>query len=635
MKNQYKNIGSVITLLLVAGFGQFSLAQGEGGTVNTTTTVINEKDADCFKVAPVSLNTQASEFGGYPVGEHLFYCSSVRLSELAFRKDALTGNPLYSLMFTSGNGMEFKSVKRAENEKRVHVGPICAFPDGKSVIVTIDDLEKRSSGNKRRLKLYRAEVSEGGKLSNFRELPFNSADYSNGHPALSPDGKTLYFASDRPGGFGGTDLYKVTVGENEMYGMPQNLGNSINTIGNEFFPWISVGNDMLFFASSGHAGYGGLDVFVAYNSNNGWNAISNLGSSLNSTADDFAFILLEDEKNGYVSSNRSNGKGDDDIYCFQLNKSLKQQYVVEGVITDKFTKKAVQFAAVSLIDASGKVLETTKTDADGNYHFSLEPQSSYVISTSPPDYFASSAEITTNSMESGDVKQQHLEIEKDPHHGLTANVTDRQTKEVIAGVKVRITDNITGEEIGVFYTNEKGDIATDVPGKKMQDRISYTIELTKEGYLTSTKTYNAKIEKEGAISLQEVLDVSLVKFEKGLDIGKVFALQPIYFDYNKFVIRQDAAIELDKIVKIMNENPTMSIELGSHTDARGSSEANLKLSDKRAKASADYIKSRISNPSRISGKGYGESRLLNSCGDKVTCPEEQHAVNRRTEFLIK
>lgn len=638
MKNQNRIMNSWVCAVFATIFAHLSFAQGEGASMRSSSNhseSIAEKDADYFRLAAISRNTQTSEFGGYPVGEHYFFCSSVRLSELAFRKDELTGNPLYSLMYTSGKAAEWNTPKRAENESKVHVGPICALPDGKSVIVTIDDLEKKSNGNKRRLKLYSAIVSQNGKLSNFKELPFNGTDFSNGHPSVSTDGKTLYFASDRPGGFGGTDIYKVSIGENGTFGLPQNLGNSINSSGNELFPWISSGNDMLFFASNGHGGYGGLDVFIAYHSNTTWNNISNLGSSINSVADDFAFILLSDEKNGYVSSNRTNGKGEDDIYCFELSKSLKQQYVIEGKVVDKHAKAALNEAEITLLDASGTVLQTTKTDAQGNFHFSLEPNSNYVISTNIPRYYTTSYEISTNDMESGDTKEQKVEVEKDPKHGLTASVTDRNTGEVIAGVKVHLTDNITGEDIGIFFTNELGEMATAVPGKKLQERISYNIELSKEGYLTNTRTYNAKIDRDGPVSLQEVLDVSMVKFEKGVDIGKVYELQPIYFDYNQFLIRPDAALELDKIVKIMNENPAMYIELGSHTDARGSAEANLKLSDKRAKASADYIRTRISNPSRITGKGYGESHLLNNCGDNINCTEEQHAVNRRTEFVIK
>ena len=173
---------------------------------------------------------------------------------------------------------------------------------------------------------------------------------------------------------------------------------------------------------------------------------------------------------------------------------------------------------------------------------------------------------------------------------------------------------------------------------KVNDQLNYTITLSKTGYLTKSLDFNYKIEKAGLINLNEKLDVSLGKVEIGVDLSSLINIKPIYFDLGKYVIRKDAAIELDKIVKVMNEYPSMQIELGSHTDCRSSIASNLKLSDNRAKASADYIKKRISNPQRIYGKGYGESKLKVDCPCEGTvksnCSEEEHQKNRRTEFII-
>jgi len=146
------------------------------------------------------------------------------------------------------------------------------------------------------------------------------------------------------------------------------------------------------------------------------------------------------------------------------------------------------------------------------------------------------------------------------------------------------------------------------------------------------------IDREGEYLINNKCNVQLEKLEVGQDLGKLIDIKPIYFDLGKAIIRPDAAIELDKIVAIMNENPTMQIELGSHTDCRGSIESNSKLSDKRAKSSADYIKAKITNPSRINGRGYGEMNLVNQCEcegkNVIPCTEEQHQANRRTEFKI-
>jgi outer membrane protein OmpA-like peptidoglycan-associated protein len=202
----------------------------------------------------------------------------------------------------------------------------------------------------------------------------------------------------------------------------------------------------------------------------------------------------------------------------------------------------------------------------------------------------------------------------------------------LQGVKIKITDNFTGKTDSTLSPD--GNFRLPITGKTIGGRLSYNISFEKSGYLTRSVTYNAPIEKEGEIKVAETLDPISV----GLDLAKIIDIKPIYFDLGKSVIRPDAAIELDKIVKVMNENPNMIVELGSHTDCRGTAASNMSLSDKRAKASAEYIKKRITNPERIYGKGFGESQLSNDCqcegAVKSTCPEDVHQKNRRTEFKI-
>ncbi len=173
---------------------------------------------------------------------------------------------------------------------------------------------------------------------------------------------------------------------------------------------------------------------------------------------------------------------------------------------------------------------------------------------------------------------------------------------------------------------------------KLNDQLNYSVTLSKSGFLTKSVDFTHKIVKPGLINMNEKLDVSLGKVEIGVDLSTLINIKPIYFDLGKYEIRKDAAVELDKIVKVMNEYPTMEIELGSHTDCRSSIASNLKLSDNRARASAEYIKKRISNPQRIFGKGYGESKLKVDCPCegvvKSNCSEDEHQKNRRTEFII-
>ncbi|MBK6527176.1 MAG: OmpA family protein [Crocinitomicaceae bacterium] len=226
-----------------------------------------------------------------------------------------------------------------------------------------------------------------------------------------------------------------------------------------------------------------------------------------------------------------------------------------------------------------------------------------------------------------------LILEKDPGLSLYLLVIDKATNEPIDSVKITVTDNMTGMTDSIL-TSLTGDYFRPLADKKLNDRGSYNFSIEKKGYLNKTVTFNILFDKEGKYNVHEYLDVTIEKVEVGQDLSKIVELKPIYFDLGKATIRPDAAIELDKIVKVMNDNPNMIVELGSHTDSRGNAKSNQTLSDKRAKSSADYIKQRITNPERIKGVGYGESKLKNECGDGVTCPEEKHQENRRTEFII-
>jgi len=217
-------------------------------------------------------------------------------------------------------------------------------------------------------------------------------------------------------------------------------------------------------------------------------------------------------------------------------------------------------------------------------------------------------------------------------------VTDAKNKNPLDYVSVKIVDLTTNNAYADFKTPTTGDFYKALEDVKLGDKLAFKIELERKGYLSKTVTYNKTINKSGQINIHEEIDLTLNKLEIGGDLAKMIDIKPIYFDLGKYNIRPDAAIELEKIVKVMNEYPTMYIELGSHTDCRSSYESNMKLSDNRAKSSAEYIKQKISNPERISGKGYGETKLLNGCACEGTvkskCTEAEHQANRRTEFII-
>ncbi|MFT5861043.1 MAG: outer membrane protein OmpA-like peptidoglycan-associated protein, partial [Flavobacteriaceae bacterium] len=218
---------------------------------------------------------------------------------------------------------------------------------------------------------------------------------------------------------------------------------------------------------------------------------------------------------------------------------------------------------------------------------------------------------------------------------LIVNVADAESLVPLDEATIELIDPETNTVVASYTTDKAGTANSDyLENKAFGYKFKLDVHISRENYLTQTFVMESELGKTGTLTF----DYLLHKREVGTDIGKVFNLNPIYFDFSKWNIREDAATELDKIVLIMNENPEIKIELGSHTDCRSSRAFNKRLSTKRAKSSSDYIQERITNPSRIYGKGYGEAQLINQCecegNDVVDCTEEEHQANRRTEFTV-
>lgn len=598
-----------------------------------------EKTAPFFSLTNLDLNTGVADFGGYynPSQNQMYFITARKKRVFVKKEWSWNANrflDLYSTTVSTDN--KLGSPKRVSKvNTKFHEGPLAFSPDGKTVYFTRNNI---SSGKKRRdgqkiqnLKLYIAQVDENGKWTEEKEFPYNSKDYSVGHPVLTSDGKTMYFVSDKPGGMGGADIYKAAVLENGTFGEMINLGNKINTEGQEMFPFIDA-EERLFFSTDGHPGLGGLDVFVAFLENGKVGKIHSLGIPVNSQFDDFAFNLSKDLKTGFVSSNREGGKGGDDIYAVQLIRPITFGVTIKGTAKDK-KGEIVPNAKIDLKDDKGNVIGTVTADENGAYSFEAEYEKNYALAGSKTDYF--DGKNTANTFTNEQVVIADVILEKDPGLSLYALITDKKTGKPLENVSVYLVDNMTNKSKKIT-TPASGDFREALFGKKLNDRGSYNLVLQKEGYFSKTVTYNTLFDKPGQYDIHAILDLGLDPEVK--DLSEMVQINPINFDLNKYVIRPDAAKELDKIVDVMNKYPNMVVELGSHTDCRASKAYNMKLSDNRAKASAEYIKKKITNPSRIYGKGYGESRLLNNCACegpvKSDCPEEEHEKNRRTEFKV-
>ena len=605
-----------------------------------------ESQGEYFSIKHLKVNTANTDFGGYPMGKGTVCFISNRQKNVIQRFHAWNDKPfldIYQATVNSTNEFEDVDLQSRKVNKKFHEGPLCFSTDAKTVYYTRNNMsggkDRRNDDGIQCLKMYVAEIDDEGRWINEKEVEVNSKDYSTGHPTLSPDGKTLYFVSNMPGGFGGADIYKVEINEDGTYGKPENLGEKVNTEGQEMFPWMN-NEGVLFFSSDGHLGLGGLDVYAMLPRLDGTlNKLMNLGKPINSSKDDFAMIMNIDNTTGYVSSNRADGIGDDDIYSFTLLKPLQINLSIKGAVIDVRSNQIILGATVNLLNEHGNVLATAITNDKGEYEFVGESGIDYTIEVIKDDYFDYNIMFSTKNLNAGvELIEKDVPLVKDPGLMLYTLIVDTKSKEPIDGVSVKITDNLTGAVFADFITEESEGHLKGLEGKKIDDLLSFKIEISKEGFFSKLLTFNYKIVTPGVINVHELIEGGLSMDAVVTNLTNLIEINPINFDLNKAVIRPDAKKELDKIVMIMNEYPKMEVELGSYTDCRASKAYNRKLSDRRARASAAYIKSKITNPERIYGKGYGESRSLNGCeceGDvKPDCSEEEHEMNRRTEFKV-
>ncbi|AOW11390.1 OmpA family protein [Flavobacterium gilvum] len=501
-----------------------------------------------FIIWDAGINSEYSDYGSTLFDNKLIFTSTRDtggISKKVFRWDNQYFSNLYASEVKS-DGTMGESIKFQRNKinSKFHESTPVFTKDGKTMYFTRNNyLDGKIGKDGNRiilLKIYKATLVNNN-WSNVHELPFDSNNYSVAHPMLSNDDKTLFFVSDMPGTIGQSDIFKVAINSDGTFGIPENLGTTINTQGRETFPFITEDNE-LYYASDGHPGLGGLDVFVSKIEKDGSISESqNIGEPINSGFDDFAFIIDNKTRRGFFTSNRVGGHGFDDIYKFTEIKKLNCEQILAGIITDKESGEIIAGAKVILFDENHQQLKEGVSDQFGNYHFDVICGKKYYVRVSKENY------------------------ESNEGNSVIGNTSGK----------------------------------TDLP-LKIEKRIK-------------------------AIGVDS-------------DLAKVLSIPMIFFDLDKSFIRKDAAIELEKIIVTMTQYPSMKIDVRSHTDCRQSAKYNQELSDRRVKSTIAWLIKNGINPSRLAGRGYGESRLLNNCGcepsNKSNCTEEEHQLNRRSEFII-
>lgn len=488
------------------------------------------------------VNTEQLEYSPFVRKNELFFASA--REEAVFERFGVPYSDIYRATI-DGLSIEDSSVVAMPplfNEPEINEGSFTISPNGNTIVFAKGNSSAKKGRNNISLFI---STKKNGNWTKPVLMPINNPDAWDTSPAFSRDGKTLYFASDRPGGSGGSDIYRASLNDRGRWGGVTNMGAAINTSDDEVFPYVSPDNK-LYFASEGHVGFGMLDIFVAVRKD-GKITVENMGAAVNSPYDDFGLVYSNYPFEGFFTSNRPGGAGQDDIYTLVDNSpDLKKiEYVLKGksyAINEDSAQVILPGVSVRLMTPDLEQIDDMITSPEGLFEFTVDPEKEYVLIGEKSNFFTSRHDFST------------------------------------------IGEGIAMEDLIERYTKKE---------------LNSFVELS-------------PIVADAAIVLENIL-----------------------YDLDKSDIRAGAARELDKLVQLLVDNPEIEIELSSHTDSQAGDKYNLNLSQKRAQAAVDYLVSKGISKKRLVAKGYGETQLLNGCtNDNLDCTDEQHQVNRRTEFKV-
>lgn len=601
------------------------------------------------------INTPKSEYGAKPYKNGLLYITEKAPELVNDQKNKLVNSNYFGIHFSE----QFKEGELFYNKlnSQWNNGSVVVHPNGKSIYFTQTYRNRKTEV----MQLFYCEIEEN-KLSKPIPFEYNNKEYSILHPTFSEDGKTLYFSSNKKGGKGGWDIYYSKKDRKYGWLAPKPINGNINSAGNEVFPHIYKGN--IYFASDGHFGFGGLDLFKA-RKNEFYKNCYNLGIPINSPKDDFS-IYYDSNLGGYFSSDRPSGKGKDDIYKFteiehpiQIDTSAS----ISGVF--QFKKLGLAQQELILYDEDGNEIERIITGKDGKFVFkNLKSGTNYTILPSE-DFDDAELYITNSKGEKiilaenngkkfvfktiqSDFAETLLPIEEEDPSFLIIPVKGFVFKKIKGDLNNRMEVKVYdegGNLIGRTYTNKDGTFIF----KTLTPQNNYYFEMVDEDddyqliiQKKGKETEETERQEDGKFLFKRIKknDDAILIVNENNDLIRImqnerFSVNNILYASNSSELNIAAITELNKLYIMYKKNLHLTFTIESHTDSKGSDKYNLKLSEKRAKKVVEFLENKGIPKDHLIAKGFGESKLLNDCFDNSNCSDEEHAINRRTEIKIK
>lgn len=647
------------------------------------------KHAGIYEVQNLPFNSDLDDFSPAIFEDNVIFASDRDRGSAIKREHTWTGSPFLELFKTQikNESGQFGAETYGKPEKfsndlnsKYHDAAVTFSTDQSEIYFTRNNYKDGKTGKDdegtTRLKVYYSRSVAGGDWGDLESLPFNSDEYSVAHPCLTPDGEKLFFASDMPGGFGGMDLW-YSLKENGRWGPPVNMGNKVNTEGNEIFPtWQD--EKTLYFSSNGLAGLGGLDIYrMNWDAEEeSWSEAENIGYPMNTSYDDLGIVLNAQGTFGYFSSDRPGGQGRDDIYSF-----VKTAAPVEVYVYDELTGKALQ--GVTITHSCSSI--EAKTDKDGIARFEIKLNTCCDYAANLDGYDPNSKEGCTAGLTDVPVKVE-IPLRRSVTITMKGTVFNQRNGQPLADAQVTLTNDCDPEAIETATTDESGtysfllnrDCCYKVKAEKQDFLAAFqedqcTKNIT-EDFIVSVDLYLQPIKGDTSTSISQITQkkpvfdpetnlwidpstgkpantiVDGITYRGGKIVDNSTDFEPspspvpdgepiayllhIYYDFDRATLRSEGIPELEKLEKMMMENPNLIVELASHTDARGSHRYNKRLSQRRAEAVVDWLVERGISLDRLVPRGYGETVPVNDCVNNVPCNERKHQMNRRTEFRI-